>query len=285
MSEQNIVANQVMWNRLISVVEEQAQALVRTAFSASVREAGDLSAGVYNAQGEMLAQAQRAPRSELIQAIKRFQEAALKPIASWQPQLPLELAFMELLPDTPLTVYAAVDVRDETELPLVKETTAVMPVAPPAALEPEAAPPVVSEEKDESGEAESETELQARPENVVSAAAPSSSVSLNQVKAQWRTMVAQIGQIEKNLPALLAMCKPLAVEGNVIILGFDYPIFKEKFDNTEHAAAVIEDAFSELLGVKCGVRCVLSSDYAMPIGREEFQELATELGGILEEEN
>jgi N-methylhydantoinase B len=51
------VANQVMWNRLISIVEEQAQALVRTAFSTSVREAGDLSAGVYDAAGLMLAQA------------------------------------------------------------------------------------------------------------------------------------------------------------------------------------------------------------------------------------
>ncbi|MFG6499077.1 hydantoinase B/oxoprolinase family protein [Sulfitobacter sp. 1A13191] len=51
------VAYQVMWNRLISVVEEQAQALVRTAFSTSVREAGDLSAGVYDTDGRMLAQA------------------------------------------------------------------------------------------------------------------------------------------------------------------------------------------------------------------------------------
>lgn len=51
------VAYQVMWNRLISVVEEQAQALVRTAFSTSVREAGDLSAGVYDVSGQMLAQA------------------------------------------------------------------------------------------------------------------------------------------------------------------------------------------------------------------------------------
>ena len=51
------VAYQVMWNRLISVVEEQAQALVRTAFSTSVREAGDLSAGVYDVKGQMLAQA------------------------------------------------------------------------------------------------------------------------------------------------------------------------------------------------------------------------------------
>ena len=55
--DSSTVANQVMWNRLISVVEEQAQALVRTAFSTSVREAGDLSAGVYNVAGDMLAQA------------------------------------------------------------------------------------------------------------------------------------------------------------------------------------------------------------------------------------
>lgn len=57
MSTPSTVAYQVMWNRLISIVEEQAQALVRTAFSTSVREAGDLSAGVYDAQGLMLAQA------------------------------------------------------------------------------------------------------------------------------------------------------------------------------------------------------------------------------------
>ena len=48
---------QIMWNRLIAVVEEQAQTLVRTAFSTSVREAGDLSAGVFDRAGRMLAQA------------------------------------------------------------------------------------------------------------------------------------------------------------------------------------------------------------------------------------
>lgn len=56
-SKHSAVSYQVMWNRLISVVEEQAQALVRTAFSTSVREAGDLSAGVYDTHGRMLAQA------------------------------------------------------------------------------------------------------------------------------------------------------------------------------------------------------------------------------------
>jgi N-methylhydantoinase B len=48
---------QVMWNRLLAVVEEQAQTLVRTAFGTAAREAGDVSAGVFDAQGRMLAQA------------------------------------------------------------------------------------------------------------------------------------------------------------------------------------------------------------------------------------
>ena len=48
---------QVMWKRLLSVVEEQAQTLVRTAFSTSSREAGDISAGVFDLDGQMLAQA------------------------------------------------------------------------------------------------------------------------------------------------------------------------------------------------------------------------------------
>ena len=48
---------QIMWNRLIAVVEEQATTLIRTAFSTSVREAGDLSAGLFDAHGRMIAQA------------------------------------------------------------------------------------------------------------------------------------------------------------------------------------------------------------------------------------
>ena len=48
---------QVIWHRMLSIVEEQAQALIRTAFSPSVREAGDLSAGIFDIEGRMLAQA------------------------------------------------------------------------------------------------------------------------------------------------------------------------------------------------------------------------------------
>lgn len=48
---------EVLWNRLISVVNEQATALMRTSFTTIVRESGDLSAGVFDPRGNMIAQA------------------------------------------------------------------------------------------------------------------------------------------------------------------------------------------------------------------------------------
>ena len=51
------IDKQILWNRLISIVEEQAQTLMRTAFNPIVRESGDLSAGIFDIQGRMIAQA------------------------------------------------------------------------------------------------------------------------------------------------------------------------------------------------------------------------------------
>lgn len=48
---------QIMWDRLQAVVEEQAQTLMRTAFNPIVRECGDLSAGIFDREARMLAQA------------------------------------------------------------------------------------------------------------------------------------------------------------------------------------------------------------------------------------
>ena len=57
MSALSDLQRQLVWDRLLAVVEEQAQTLMRTAFSTVVREAGDLSAGVFDTKGRMIAQA------------------------------------------------------------------------------------------------------------------------------------------------------------------------------------------------------------------------------------
>src|SRR5258708_9087182 len=77
---------QIMWSRLIAVIEEQAQTLVRTAFSTTVREAGDLSAGVFDRDGNMLAQAGTGTAghvNSMAAAVKHFLDAF--PLATMKP--------------------------------------------------------------------------------------------------------------------------------------------------------------------------------------------------------
>ncbi len=47
----------IMWGRLIATVNEQAAALIRSSFTSIVRDAGDLSACVFDRRGRMVAQA------------------------------------------------------------------------------------------------------------------------------------------------------------------------------------------------------------------------------------
>jgi N-methylhydantoinase B len=86
MTALDAIRTQVMWNRLISVVEEQAQSLLRTAFGSVAREAGDLSAGVYDLEGRMLAQAVTGTpghvntmASAVAHFLDRFPVAAMRP--------------------------------------------------------------------------------------------------------------------------------------------------------------------------------------------------------------
>ena len=48
---------EMAWNRLRAAVEQEAQALLSTAFTTIVRESADLSAGVFDTRGQMLAHA------------------------------------------------------------------------------------------------------------------------------------------------------------------------------------------------------------------------------------
>ncbi len=47
----------ILWSRLIATTNDQAAALMRSSFTSIVREAGDLSAGVFDRRGRMIAQA------------------------------------------------------------------------------------------------------------------------------------------------------------------------------------------------------------------------------------
>ncbi|HWM79639.1 MAG TPA: hydantoinase B/oxoprolinase family protein, partial [Methylomirabilota bacterium] len=82
----------ICWSRLIGVVNEQAAALMRTSFTSIVREAGDLSAGVFDRRGWMVAQAVTGTPghiNSMALAMKHILDVypvdANGPLDAWQP--------------------------------------------------------------------------------------------------------------------------------------------------------------------------------------------------------
>ena len=80
------------------------------------------------------------------------------------------------------------------------------------------------------------------------------------------------------------MGKPLAAEGRTLVIGFDYPLFKDKFDNQAGAISLVADILTELLGQDTNVRGVVTSEYTVPVQPDDFRALAEELGGTVSED-
>lgn len=216
----------------------------------------------------MLAQAQRAPRQGLIEAVKKFNEAALTPASSWQPQLPLELAFIELLPAAAAPASSPI-----TALPPVESAPIVEKGIP---ADPAKDHPVAAEA--------AKTKPGKKKETKTKTATAVPSLNLATIQAHWREMVNRAGAENKNMPALLNMGKPLAVEGNTAVIGFDYPIFKMKFDDTRGASQLLADILSDLTGEACTIRAVNTGDYTVTVDKNDFAALADELGGVVRED-
>ncbi|MBI4505565.1 MAG: hydantoinase B/oxoprolinase family protein [Chloroflexi bacterium] len=77
---------EILWNRLVAIVDEAAAALVRTAFSAIVRESNDFACVLLDPQGRLVAQSSISVPS-FIGTMPRTVKAFLKifPLESWRP--------------------------------------------------------------------------------------------------------------------------------------------------------------------------------------------------------
>ncbi|MCI0396339.1 MAG: hypothetical protein L0322_15555, partial [Chloroflexi bacterium] len=224
-------------------------------------------------------QARRAERQALIAAVKGFNEAATMSTGSWQPQLPLELAFIQLLPAGTRPQPTAEPAAGQILPPTPEESAPAEKAAKLAVAEPVVAEPVVAKTAVD----ELATDGSATPTS--QPAAQPAVLSLEIVTTNWPEMRERLQQKDRNLPALLASCKPLATEGQTLILGFDYPLLKEKFDKKAGAREKVADVLSGLLGVPCAVRTVITGQYTPPvaINKEDLDALAQELGGIVRE--
>ena len=219
--------------------------------------------------------AQFAPRA-LARAVRLFNQAAVEAKSGWHPQLPLEMAFIEAtLPDeqgeeakNPVPLRRSRSTPNTARTPSAQrspssatapsasfssESLAGSPGSRPAPARSPSPAPAPSPSQSDATVRESEPVYSA-PEPDDGAAA---SLTPDMLKDLWSGFLNALRPRNLSLEALMRACKPLAVEGDIVVLGFDYDFHRGKVEE-DHNRRDVEDTLSEMLGQRCRVRCVLA---------------------------
>jgi len=93
----------------------------------------------------------------------------------------------------------------------------------------------------------------------IPATSPELGSEIERLKLNWRQVIEQAPENAKRTPALAILrsagVKPVAIEGDTVVLAFRYPIHKEKMEKVENQQ-VAEEIISNFLGHPCHVRCI-----------------------------
>ena len=165
-------------------------------------------------------QAQAVGRAALLAATRAFNSAIQEWQGGWQPQLPLELAFLE-------------------SIKLVMEPEPVS--RPPAAVRGAAVAPRTPDDLP--------APVHAVPQETAARPAPTGgTVSLSDVAGQWGKIQKVARQYHPSLPALLAHVSPRELKGDRLVLGARNAVFKQKIeaDDLRHK---LQDVLQDVMGV------------------------------------
>jgi DNA polymerase-3 subunit gamma/tau len=182
-------------------------------------------------RARMAQHAQSLEPTELLRIIAAFNRAATESRSTWQPSLPLELAFVE-------SIEAPVPAAAE---PSPAPVAASRPARPPKAASAKKAP--------------------ARPSTPPPATdLPSDgSLSVAVIREKWPSIKLAVRRHNTSTQGVLNSSAILELKGSELILGFASETLKEIMDrpaNLEAAQAGLKD----VLGQTLRVRCVISAD-------------------------
>ena len=216
------------------------------------------------------AMAQQAQPERLVQAVQLFSEVASERRAGWQPQLPLELAFVEAtLPPSAALSSASVATPSTTSAPPASYSPPVTgtPAAPVA--EP---PPVRALTRrrvpsrpvtvPSSAQAASPVEESPPPQKGTSGGGVSQAIDDTlsaTIDERWRDVVGQVRPV--NLGAFLRDAHPLGVDGDgFLVLGFQHTLHRNNVDK-ESNRSIVETHLSQMFGQRILVRCVMEKEW------------------------
>ena len=205
-------------------------------------------------------QSQQFTVDDLLRRIQFFNRAANEARNTWQPSLPLEMAFVESVENIAIDRPG----NNPGHNPASAKPTSVkdMPgTSTPATSNPEG------------GEA---------PDSLSVDAVYSSDLSYQNISANWQQVVSLVAKTSPQVHNLLRSCKPYGVKAGVLFLGFDNQILKSKMERKE-CLQIVEEALAKATGKDIPVRCFVAGQrQTLPEGVESDGMVAAalrDLGG------
>jgi DNA polymerase-3 subunit gamma/tau len=186
-------------------------------------------------RAQMGRHAQAFSLPDLLRCIRAFNYAANDARASWQPSLPLELAFIESCETQP-------------EITAGKVLPATQPVsaAPPQVASRNVPPPPPRPVKQTSP---------APPEEESPSPGSEDSQALNQ---HWPEVLVLVRKQNPNAYGLLNSCRSRHLNGKVLILGFASDVLKNQMSKKENLN-LVQQAMEQVMGAPITVQCVINT--------------------------
>jgi len=201
-------------------------------------------------------------RRELAKALQRFNEAAAEARGGWQPQLPLEMAFVEAILSTePETPDHGGGAGRETR-PRSASSPARSAQATPAAKK-RSQPRKTKLAASEAKSAPSPPQSVREPSPAYEEAAGQSDLSLDALQGRWSDFLYDLRVRNISLEALVRSCEPVVVEDDVVVLRFTRKFNRDTVAEDEKQR-IVEEALSDLFGQHVRVRCVLGDQESAP---------------------
>jgi DNA polymerase-3 subunit gamma/tau len=209
-------------------------------------------------------QAAAFSRRELVRAVHLFNHATRGARGGWQPQLPLEMAFVEALltPDPPGNDAGHNPPRRSTPSSSSRRGSSgagSRHTGPGSSQEtarptPEPRPVEAPHHSEQDAHPERVQESQATYEFPEQDDGPLTPV---RVVERWPDFLNALRPQDLKLEALMRSCEPIGVEDDVILLSFAHKFHRSKVEEDERRR-LVEDALSELFGRRLRVRCVMN---------------------------
>lgn len=183
---------------------------------------------------EMTLRAKQFSLSGLLTTIRLFSKATLDK-AAFPPHLPLELAFVEAtLPET-----GKASITDKTQ--------------------PGSRPGPRQTKAQERQETASPPPTEAKVDKTLSSRETKDPQALERIENLWEELLTQVKKRNMHVEALLKSCQPVAVDEDVVVLGFYYPFHRGRIQEPR-CKGLVEEVLSQAMGQPYHIECVLLAD-------------------------